>query len=68
MLTECGHLLNNILFLGGYNSPIQNTIVEALLERNNILLDYLELSYLLYRNIESTRYTSKVEMVVDMGK
>ena len=68
ILTEIGHLLNSILFIGGYNSQVQQFIADALLEVDSTLLEYFELSYLLYRNIESTRYTSKVEIVSEMGK
>ena len=55
-----------MLFIGGYNSKLQDLVIHLLLEQDDSLLSYFELSYLLYRNLEATRHKSKVGLLVEM--
>lgn len=56
-----------MLFIGGYNSPLQDYVISRLLEDGHLLI-FLELSYLLYRNIDSTKFQTKLELVVEMER
>ena len=58
--------MNSLLFIGGYNNPLQTVITMALLGTDSLLLLHLELSYLLYRNLQSSRFKTKMKMMVDM--
>jgi hypothetical protein len=41
MTTEIGHILNCVLFIGGYNKDLQDFIIKILLERDTAVLEYL---------------------------
>ena len=38
MITEIGHILNCVLFLGGYNSKLQEVVTIILLEKGSLFL------------------------------
>jgi hypothetical protein len=64
LLLESMNILNSILFLGGYNLKLQVLIFNKLFE-NNILPEFLELSYLIYNE---RRFMGKYSIKLSMAK
>ena len=55
-----------MLFIGGYNNKLQDVIISDILSEDKLLLNYLELTYLIYKNIEATRFKNKVSLLVQV--